>query len=177
MDDGEVADGKLGEGAVREQPEVAEGHVGIGLVKEVEGAAAAAVIADDAVEEDEGSVFLALEGGGDGVGVDGVFGEADSLPGDDDDGDGVGGTGFAGGAAADGGEQGYFVAVGEAVGGGDVFAIDSNGDGGLDGGPGGGFFGDEAAAVVEEIADGGAAGEFERAGGFTEEIAEDAEDE
>jgi hypothetical protein len=59
------------------------------------------------------------------------------------------------------------------VGGGDVFLIDGDGDGG----PRDGVGRDEGAATGEEIADRGSLGEFEGTGGGAEVIAERAEGE
>jgi hypothetical protein len=75
MDDGEIADGVVGEGLSGEAVHLREGHFFIGLVEKMEGAAATAVVADDAIEEDDGSVFAALEEAGNGGWIDGVVGE------------------------------------------------------------------------------------------------------
>ena len=81
-----------------------EGHLLVGFVDEIESAAAAGVVAHHAVEDDDGAVFGTFEAGDDGVGVDAVVNDGDMWAGAFSKG--------IGGAAADRGQQGDFVAVG-----------------------------------------------------------------
>ncbi len=59
MNEDEIADGKIRKSPGGKHLHLGKRHVRIGVVKKVKGAAALAVVADDAVEEDNGSVFAA----------------------------------------------------------------------------------------------------------------------
>lgn len=160
VDDGDVADGIIGEGLGGQPLHLGDGHVFVRLVLQVAGLPSPRIVANDAVKDHDGSVFRPLEGRNDVVGNNSLVDEPDEGR-------------WLGVAAADGRKEGNFVAVGEGMGGGDVFAIDGDGYGG----PRGRLFRDERAAAIQEIADGRAAWELERPRSLTEEVAKDAEGE
>ena len=70
MDDGDVADAESVAGLARELVHLSQRHLFVGFVVKVEGLAAAGVVADDAVEDDDGAVLAVLGGGDEWGGVD-----------------------------------------------------------------------------------------------------------
>ncbi len=62
MDDGDVADAEVLDGLGAEKLHLRECHLLVGFVVEVQGAAAAGVVANDAVEDADGSVGAGLDG-------------------------------------------------------------------------------------------------------------------
>lgn len=79
------------------------------------------------------------------------------------------------GAAADRGQQGHFIALGEGVGSGRVFAVDGDGDRGPERGVTGIAVLD--AAAVEEVTHGRAGGQVDGLRGVAEKVAKNAEGE
>ena len=75
MDDGDVANAELSARLGGQFAHLLDGHLFVGFVVEVEGLAAAGVVAHDAVEDDDGAVFAAFGRGNELGRVDGFAGE------------------------------------------------------------------------------------------------------
>ncbi len=146
VDQGYIANGKLFEGFGGKLVHAGERHFRIRLIKEAESAAAAGLVANRAFENDQSAILAGAEGVGDGGGIDG------RLPEDDM------GMRRGSGSAADRGQQGDLITVGQEMGCGYILAVDGDGDGGPEGGVGGNL----RAAGVEKVADSRAGGKVER---------------
>lgn len=170
MDNGDVADGIVGKSLGSEAPHLIEGHFLIGFVEKMQGASATAVVANDAIEEDDGSVFAMFEKAGNGRRIDGVVSERD-----------VGGglrRRLLGGlrlsrAATDRRKQGDLVAVSEQVGSRNVFLVHGDGDRG----PRHRVRGKRNGQQIDQVGDRGSRVEFERAANGPKPITENAEGE
>ncbi len=65
------------DGLGAEKAQLLDGHLLVGLVVEVQSAAAAGIVANDAVEDADGTVSAGPDGALDGCGVDGLTHESD----------------------------------------------------------------------------------------------------
>ncbi len=115
MEDGDIANGKLLDRLSAQEMHLLQGHLFVRFVVEVQGRAAAGVVANDAVEDAKGSVGTGLDGVLDGCSVDGITHEGDLR----------GCSGIR--ASADRGEDGDLVSILEGAGAGAVLLIDGNG--------------------------------------------------
>ena len=165
VNDRDVAHAEAGDGLVRQLLHLLGGHLFVGFVVEMERAAAAGVVAHDAVEDDDRAVLAALESGNEFFGCDGVpskrgvesrlcvFARVFDLT----------------CASRDGRQQADFVALAQHLRGGGVLGVDADGDAAE---PGGGPAGGDAS---EQVGDGGAVGQLERGRGCAEVVLQNAE--
>jgi hypothetical protein len=77
MNESDIADGEALESLSSEFAHLLERHLFIGLVLEVKGGAAATVVADHPVEDDDGAVFGTLAGRDEVVGAEALAGDLD----------------------------------------------------------------------------------------------------
>jgi hypothetical protein len=115
MNESDIADGEALESLSSEFAHLLERHLFIGLVLEVKGGAAATVVADHPVEDDDGAVFGTLAGRDEVVGAEALAGDLDQR---------------LGRPAADRRQQADFVVVGEFGGRRGKLLIHSDSDGG-----------------------------------------------
>ena len=81
MDDRDVADGEVLDGLGAEEMHLLQRHLLVRFVVEVQGSAAAGIVANDAVEDTDSSVGAGLEVALNGGGVDGLAHEGDQRGG------------------------------------------------------------------------------------------------
>src|ERR1035437_5973324 len=165
VDHRHVAHTKAGNGVVSQGVHLLHGHLLVGFVVEVQGLAAARMVAHNAVEHHHRAVFSALDGGDKFVGVDGLAGQGGHH--------GIGALRFVGcvrSSAGDRWQQAHFIALAQDVCGLRVFGIDADGDAAK----GGRIQGTVRGEPLQQSGEGGALAQCAGVGGGAEPILQHA---